>query len=250
MSKPLSRLTTARITTAISLTLGLFASGALAQSGPSGPMIDANANLNTMILNQQFQAGIIAAQQVEQASKAFTEDSGASAASDFSYRPKASISEAMEQKFLANLRAIDESMARNAENDLQERDMIERFKADVGPYGLELNDVADAMTAYWVVSWMAANQEDLPEKPEVQAVRQQVRTQLAGNAAFAAADNDERQQFAETFIYETMWTITLRNSVKNDAERQQIAAAVQAQAQKQGLNLLGMRLTSRGFMRN
>ncbi|MCH9827464.1 MAG: hypothetical protein K0U79_06925 [Gammaproteobacteria bacterium] len=246
MSKPLSR-----IAAAIALTLGLFASSALAQSWPSGPMIDANANVNTMILNQQVQADIMAAHQVRQASKAAAEGSttSVSTGSDFSYRPKASISEAMEQKFLANLRAIDESMALSAETDLQDRDMIERFEADVGPYGLELNDVADAMTAYWVVSWMAANQEDLPEKSEVQAARTQVRTQLAGNAAFASADNDERQQLAETYIYETMWTITLRSSAKSDAEREQIAAAAQAQARKQGLDLRGMQLTSRGFVR-
>lgn len=244
MSKLLSR-----ITAALALVLGPFTSGVLAQSWPTGPMIDANANVNTMILNQQVQADIMAAHQVRQASKAATENQSVSQSRDFSYRPKASISEAMEQTFLDNLRAIDESMARSAENDLQDRDMIERFEADVGPYGLELNDVADAMTAYWVVSWIAANQEDLPDKSSVQAVRAQVRTQLAGNASYAAANNDERQQLAETYIYETMWTITLRSSAKNAAEREQLAAAAQAQARKQGLDLLGMRLTSRGFVR-
>lgn len=225
---------------------------ATAQAQYYGTQIDVNANLNMMLLQQQDLGNMAGAHEVVQATKRLRHDEDDATrpeVNDFSYLPTAAISEAMEQRFLDNLRKTDESMARSAKNDLADRDMIERFEADVGPYGLELNDVADAMTAYWVVSWMAANQEDLPEKSEVQAARTQVRTQLAGNAAFASADNDERQQLAETYIYETMWTITLRSSAKSDAEREQIAAAAQAQARKQGLDLRGMQLTSRGFVR-
>lgn len=225
---------------------------ATAQAQYYGTQIDVNTNLNMMLLQQQDLGNMAGAHEVVQATKRLRHDEDDATrpeVNDFSYLPTAAISEAMEQRFLDNLRKTDESMARSAKNDLADRDMIERFEADVGPYGLRSDDVADVMTAYWVVTWMAANQTDLPKKGEVQAVRAQVRQQLADNEKLRSAGNDTHQQLAEAYIYETMWTITLRSNANSKAERQQLASATQAQALKMGLDMSRMELRSDGFVR-
>lgn len=132
-------------------------------------------------------------------------------------------------------------------------DVRTTFSRMVAPYGLRSNDFGDIMAAYMVVMWMAANrQTELPQLPQVQAVRGQMRGFFASTLE-NAGDAAHRQLLAETAMYQTCMAVAIREQAQSQAKPElldSMAAAIDRTMSEQGFQLRTLALTDQGFSKH
>ena len=160
---------------------------------------------------------------------------------------KKNVSNRVQDEFIARLRQINAGKVDIDEQSIRSENVIRLFKSNVQPYGLRANNLADILTAYMAITWVIVNQAELPKKSEVIALQQSLQTLMVDR--FSALTNEQRQYIGETLIYETMLSITARNSsLFNPGKRQQIADSVHQNWLKQGIDFRSIALTEKGFI--
>ncbi len=120
---------------------------------------------------------------------------------DTSYRPSPSISARLQREFLSRIRwsagiEVRDSLA----NAFAERSPGEIWQELVAPDGLTTDNVADALTAYWVLNWVAANgaySVEVDSRP----VQRQLRQAFANDPNFLKLSDQQRQEMAEGYVF-------------------------------------------------
>jgi hypothetical protein len=124
----------------------------------------------------------------------------------------------------------------------------------IAPYGLKTNDVADAITTYYVLAWNSANDVTKPPtKIQVQAVRRQMVGVLRSTPSFVNSTNAQKQEIAETFLIQGL----IIDAATIEARRQgpdvlaKVTSTVAWKAkQLTGIDFQTLRLTDDGFRVN
>ncbi len=192
------------------------------------------------------QAGDAASSRQGQASDALH----ARAKQALTYTPDPLVSKRVKQKFTTAVQKADPAKAGHIAAVMASNNVLVDFDRDMAPYGLRSNNVADAMSAYWITMWMIAHQKAAPTRKRVAAVRSQVATNLLDNAMLAKASPRQRQEVAEGLVYETMFALGQRADAerrRDRARQRELADATQANLLEKGIDLQGLRLTSIGF---
>ncbi len=174
----------------------------------------------------------------------------AQAAAALTFTPDPLISKRVKEEFTAAVQEADPGKAAHIANVMASSDVLGDFDRDMAPYGFRSNNVADAMSAYWITMWMIANQKAVPTRKRVAAVRAQVTGNMANNPMIAKASLEQRQEMAEGLVYETMFALGQRADVerKRDRQRQrELANATQTNLLKNGVDMQNLRITSTGF---
>lgn len=119
---------------------------------------------------------------------------------DTSYRPSPSISARMQREFLSSIRwSAGAEVRDNLAEAFAERSPSEIWQELVAPDGLTTNNVADALTAYWVLNWVAANgaySVEVDSRP----VQRQLRQAFANDPNFLRLSDQQRQEMAEGYM--------------------------------------------------
>jgi hypothetical protein len=151
--------------------------------------------------------------------------------------------------FVAKTRRTDPVQADKMQELFASTDVIGEIGNVLVQFGLEKNNVAHAYAAYWVSSWQAANSDlTTPSKQMLSAVAAQATSRLAQNTGFAAANDAEKQEFAEVLLVLTALTDThMQLAVGNPAQLRAVAIAAKRGAAATGLELDTMTLTEDGF---
>ena len=131
--------------------------------------------------------------------------------------------------------------------------MLAKFDALLTQYGYSSHDVADAFTAYLVLSWEVVNGGGSigPNRAGIDAVRRNMRQALARNPRFVAMPDAQKQEMAETFGYLAMIAASTRNEFQRKGDQMSLARlqeGVNHTAQKMGVDLRTIKLTSQGFV--
>ncbi|WIY53720.1 hypothetical protein O9Z70_04035 [Devosia sp. YIM 151766] len=177
----------------------------------------------------------------------------ASAAADFDtgYRPSAYVSTRVQRAFLEELRwsagtEIRDSLAAA----FAERKPVDIWQDLVADQGLTVNNVADALTAYWVLNWITANGA-YTAKIDNAPIQRQLRVAFANDANFVAINDQKRQQLAEGYILNFLLEhAALNQAVASrdlDALNRMAAASVTRFQRSMGLNLLALVPSEEGF---
>lgn len=165
------------------------------------------------------------------------------------FTPSRTVSARIKADFTKALVKANPQSAEEITDKLGRQDVIADFARDMSPYGLQADNIADAMTAYWITMWMIANQEQVPAAQKVSVVQSQIRASVTQNPRFVAMSDRERQEIAEGLIYETMLAFGMLNNAQSDpAKLQQLADDAQRNMLKKDVDLRGLRLTSSGFV--
>lgn len=175
----------------------------------------------------------------------------ASASFDTSYAASDSVAYTVRRRFLENIRWS----AGNAVRDGLTRLFSEERPADiwarlVASDGLDRDNVADALTAYWVLNWVTANAaygRDIDNRP----IQAQVRAAFANDPGFHALTNRQRQEMAETYYLNFLVEHALLNDAVArrdlDTLRGLAEASVVRFRQQMGVNLLALVPGPAGF---
>ena len=161
------------------------------------------------------------------------------------------VSRRVKSTFREAVQRADPAQADHIAAVLASQDVLADFDRDMAPYGFRSNNLADAMTAYWVTMWMMANRAPVPSKDKVTAAYVQVTNNMLSGGMAADASCEELQQTTEALIYETMFALGQRANAERarDAQRQlELATHVQRNLLKIGVDLQALRLTRSGFV--
>lgn len=134
---------------------------------------------------------------------------------------------------------------------MDREDFFARWGRHVASYGLRRGDVADAMTAYWMINWQIANDVTDVSRGQVAAVKRQVLAGMSSDASFRGLNDAQKQEMAEALIL----NFIIQSVAYEDAMRAGDTsmkgrlgdAAVTRFRNEMGLDLRRVRLTEAGF---
>lgn len=170
---------------------------------------------------------------------------------DTSYPPSAVISARIQRQFLDSVRWSVSAEARNSlAAAFAERPALEIWQDLVSQDGLRTGNVADALTAYWVLNWVTANAR-YDSKIDNGPVRAQIAEAMANDANFRSLNNLQRQEMAESYILKFL----VEHAALNDAIKRKDVTALGRLAlasatrfkQEMGVNLLALEPGPEGF---
>lgn len=193
----------------------------------------------------------VAAQETPPMSVAPVPETSPAASFDTGYRPSPTVSSRVQREFLDQLRwsagvAVRDSLA----SAFAEQSPVDIWLELVAEQGLSANNVADALTAYWVLNWITANgayTAQIDNGP----VQRQLRAAFAADSNFSAMGDLQRQQLAEGYILNFLLEHAALNQAVNtrdvDALNKLAAAAVARFQTNMGVNLLAVVPSAEGF---
>lgn len=167
------------------------------------------------------------------------------------YRVDPAIRRKVESRIVQAVSRSDADAGRRLAEAFGRRDFVRLFDQAMGGFGLRSGDAVDALTAYWLASWGAANNyQRQPSRTQVQAVRNQVRSGF-DLARAGLTTSHSRQEFAETLIYQTILLDTAMEQAQKSGNRaniRRLGDEAQRQMRLAGLNMRQLRLTDQGFV--
>lgn len=170
---------------------------------------------------------------------------------DTSYPSSTVISARIQRQFLDNIRW---SVSAEARNTLQaafaERPALEIWQELVASDGLTTGNVADAITAYWVLNWVTANAR-YNLKIDNAPVQAQMQAAMAADPNFRTLSNLQKQEMAEGYILKFL----VEHAALNDAMARKDVTALGRLAlasatrfrQEMGVDLIALEPGSEGF---
>ena len=102
--------------------------------------------------------------------------------------------------YVDRVRQVNASDGDRLEALFRSRDLIGEFAHNATAYGLDTSEFGDVVTAFWAVSWGAVHQSGRPSIEQVQGLRKQFRSVLAGSQLVANTTPVERQRMADDMI--------------------------------------------------
>jgi hypothetical protein len=180
-------------------------------------------------------------------SEGFPDPTGQST-SDFTFQPSAELSQQLRSQFIAKYASSDTSDSLPFRQLLETQNWVNDFASDF--YGLSSHDVADAMTGYWVRSWMLINDQPAPSLAQIEGINRQIRTGMSDIPIFSQGSDAQRQEMAEYLIYQqslTYGTYLAAVSAGDTETKKQIQDMVNTSMIELGLNFREIEITDSGF---
>ena len=152
--------------------------------------------------------------------------------------------------FVAKARTTDPKGADDLARTLAANDLVEMMREPLSKYGLRIDDVGDAYTAWWVNAWQASRgRNDDVSAATAAAVRGQVAKAMGATKLVAAASDANKQELAESLLlHATFLAAGMEQAQGKPEQLQAVAAAATQGARGMGLDLTKMELTEKGFV--
>ncbi len=167
---------------------------------------------------------------------------------DFTFQPSEEVSQQFRSQFIAQHASSDTSDDLSFRQLLETQTWVDDFASDFD--SLSSNDVADAMTGYWLRNWMLVNDQPEPSLAEIDGVNRQIRGLLSENPIFSQASDADRQEMAEYLIYQqslTYGTYLAAVSTGDTESKEQIQTMVNTGMMELGMDLTQIEVTESGF---
>lgn len=165
------------------------------------------------------------------------------------FKPSLAVRRANLSRFLGAVRSNDSRAAAQLET-MFSGDVFSAMGKVMAPYGLRIDNVADAYALYWISAWEASRgiTTSNETKSRAQAVKQQAANALLATPEVMSATPEKKQEFAEALLLQTYLIAANVNGAKdNPAMMRQVSSAVAQGSKAMGLDLSGMTLTEKGF---
>ncbi|MET3712674.1 hypothetical protein ABIC65_003392 [Sphingomonas trueperi] len=166
------------------------------------------------------------------------------------YHPSKARRSANLAAFVQKTRAADPQGAADLQKVFAEGDFIERIRALVAPHGLQIENVADAYTLWWLTAWHAARGNNDTPPPEIlAAVKAQAARAVLATGEIAQASDAQKQELAEAlWVQSALIDVAMEQAKQDPARLRRIGDAVRQGAKGMGLDLDAIDLTAQGFV--
>lgn len=165
------------------------------------------------------------------------------------YQPSTARRKVNLDQFVAKARTRDPVGAAAMAKLFASTDMIGAIGAAIAPAGLKTNNVADSYAVYWTSAWNASRGSTAtPSKAQMTSVKKQAANAMLATPAFIAANEAQKQEYAEALLIQAaMIDSSMEQAKNNPAQLKAVAKAVRQGAKASGLDLDAMTLTDEGF---
>ena len=152
--------------------------------------------------------------------------------------------------FIAKTRAQDPAGAEQMQQMFAAVDMFAEMEKALVPYGLRIDNVADAYAVWWSSAWLASRGlVDAGSREQAQAIKAQATNGFLATPVFAKATDAQKQQFAEALLIQAaMIDAAVEQAKGNPEQLKAVGQAVRQGAKASGLDLDKMELTPTGFV--
>lgn len=171
---------------------------------------------------------------------------------DTSYQISTVASARIQRQFLDSIRwSVGVEVRDSLRNAFSERPPLEIWQELVAPQGLELGNVADALTSYWVLNWVTANAR-YNTKVDNGPIRRQMAAAMAADPNFRTLSDLQKQEMAESYILKFLVEHAALNEAlarKDVAQLGQLALAAATRFRTEmGVDLLNLEPGPAGLM--
>ncbi|WP_294256300.1 DUF6683 family protein [uncultured Sphingomonas sp.] len=166
------------------------------------------------------------------------------------FTPSAARRAANLARFVSKTRAVDPRGADDLQKLFSQGDFIEKIGKLVAPYGLRIDNLADAYAMWWVTAWEASRgSNDTPSPATLEAVRRQAADAVSTTNEIAVASDAQKQELAEAlWIQSALLDGAVEQARRDPSRLRAIGYAARQGAKGMGLNLDAIDLTSQGFV--
>lgn len=162
------------------------------------------------------------------------------------------LSQAIQKNFIDNLSKENPNYQPALEKVFYQNKLRNDFDRLLAGYNYSGKNIADAMTAYLVISWQVIHEQEYNDRTGFDAVRKTVREILLSSNYLQNATDQDKQTVTETFAYQSM--IMMNNykallSSKKRTELENFKSLTANHLKKSGFDLKNLRLTTNGFVK-
>lgn len=228
----------------------------------SAPSLEARAqDMPTVLPNNYVLSDILNRQRVDTAigiNRATGHATGSSARREApvrvvtTYHPSREVSARVRRQFAEWMSGLAGAPGgRRIAASMRDSDPVRSWARIVGNDELKPGDVVDAVTAYWILNWVMANDAD-STRDEAQAVRRQVRRMMAASPGYGRLKEAQRQEISEVLMLNFLIQHAAFTDAKARGDSETVdrlgQAAVARFKTEMGIDLNGLRLTDAGFL--
>jgi len=155
------------------------------------------------------------------------------------------------ERFAANIGKDDPETAREFRAFFAANDFFGKLNRAVSPVGYSVDNVGDALAAWWLGSWQLANQDYSEDGrlAKLRAVKRQAAEMVLTTPAFANADDATKQELAEAlWIFAAANEDFVKQAEADPRAAAKIAVAARQGALRMGMDMTAMTLTNDGFV--
>ncbi len=132
---------------------------------------------------------------------------------------------------------------------LAQADIVALLQKGMVQWNLRTDNVADVYAVWWVSQWLASRgKQDTPTRAQMAAVKAQAQAGMARVPTFVAMNNAQKQEMADSLMFQTILVEILMDQAKTNAEVLPAARTMaETNAKSLGLDLSATELTMTGF---
>jgi hypothetical protein len=155
------------------------------------------------------------------------------------------------QEFAAKRQVAHLEGAKDLEQMLSSDKVIDAIQQTIEPYGLSINNLADAYALWWITAWQASEGNLAKvDKETAQAVKKQATIIWLANPKLVDATDANKQEIAEALLIQALLIQAAIDRAGSDKDSQEaVIQAVREGAASSGLALETMQLTNNGFVK-
>jgi hypothetical protein len=158
-------------------------------------------------------------------------------------------SQATLNAIIANVRAVNPAEGARIANLFASVDIMSLIDQALSEKSLSRSNTADAMAVFWMNMWQYAN-SDFSDRQAADylVVASQVARSMGSNPNFGQLNDQQKQEMAEAMLVQAALMGAAVDQVKGNKQlERQFAAAARALAERTGLNVDAITLTTKGF---
>ncbi len=182
----------------------------------------------------------------------FGKGGGGASAAAFDYTPSADVSRSVRQELSAEIAKTNPSQAGSVQQALYTDQIWREFNRLLGSFGYSGTNLADVMTAYYIINWEVVNGADASRnRAGIQAVHDQLTTALLSDPKVAGLGDVDKQRAAEGLGLMAAVAGGAKNELVKSGDRAglaQLQSAVHQSVLQQGIDLKRLKLTAQGFV--
>lgn len=165
----------------------------------------------------------------------------------FNYDKK--ISEQMKQQWVKHFKETNKLVA-DAIAQMTTETILSVYRNGASGWGLNANDMGDALAVFWLQSWQAIHNSADPTIKQASGVSKQIKVLLGLQKKNLNLDESKRQEVAESYIYQAVMIASgFRNAQRegNEVGLKRIAKDTRHNLIGSGIDISSMQLTDEGF---
>jgi len=165
------------------------------------------------------------------------------------YHASADVSRKVQRNVLTSI--ADPAARESLQQAMQNNNILKQFDQLLHQYGYDIGNVADVMTAYYVITWEVVNDQDASRyKSGIQAFHDRLVASLSASPELTGMSDADKQTTAETLSYMAALAAAARNQLKQRGDTAglgRVQQQVHAATLRMGVDLKALRLTANGF---